>query len=50
MKNVLGINFGHDSSACLIINGNIVNAIDEEKMSRIKHILDGQNLRLIEFY
>ena len=36
MKNVLGINFGHDSSACLIINGNIVNAIEEEKMSRIK--------------
>lgn len=36
MKNVLGVNFGHDSSACLIIDGVIVNAIEEEKMSRIK--------------
>ena len=40
MKNknniVLGINFGHDSSACLIVNGKITMAIEEEKMSRIK--------------
>tara|TARA_B110001450_G_scaffold243038_1_gene253942 strand:+ start:9987 stop:11798 length:1812 start_codon:yes stop_codon:yes gene_type:complete len=36
MKNILGINFGHDSAACLIINGQIINAIEEEKMSRIK--------------
>jgi len=34
--NILGINFGHDSSACLTINSRIINAIEEEKMSRIK--------------
>ena len=33
---ILGINFGHDSSACLIENGKIIMAIEEEKMSRIK--------------
>lgn len=36
MKITLGINFGHDSAACLIKDGIIVNAIEEEKMSRIK--------------
>ncbi|MES2691191.1 MAG: carbamoyltransferase C-terminal domain-containing protein [Bacteroidota bacterium] len=34
--NILGINFGHDCSACLIMNGQVVNAIEEEKISRIK--------------
>tara|TARA_Y100000768_G_C23988553_1_gene690540 strand:+ start:368 stop:2173 length:1806 start_codon:yes stop_codon:yes gene_type:complete len=34
--NVLGINFGHDSAACLIMDGNIINAIEEEKISRKK--------------
>ncbi|MCB9252286.1 MAG: hypothetical protein H6605_07440 [Flavobacteriales bacterium] len=34
--NILGINFGHDSSACLTVNSKIVIAIEEEKMSRIK--------------
>lgn len=34
--NILGINFGHDCSACLIVNGQITNAIEEEKISRIK--------------
>ena len=33
---ILGINFGHDSSASLVMNGEIVMAIEEEKMSRIK--------------
>lgn len=34
--NILGINFGHDCSACLIVDGKIINAIEEEKISRIK--------------
>ena len=34
--NILGINFGHDSSACLIQNGVLKVAIEEEKLSRHK--------------
>jgi len=33
---ILGINFGHDSAVALIIDGRIVNAIEEEKISRVK--------------
>lgn len=33
---ILGINFGHDSSACLVVDSKVVYAIEEEKMSRIK--------------
>ena len=33
---ILGINFGHDSAAALIKYGKIINAIEEEKISRIK--------------
>jgi carbamoyltransferase len=34
---VLGINAGHDSSACLLVDGQIAVAIAEERLSRIKH-------------
>jgi len=34
--NILGINFSHDPSACLIIDGALVCFIEEEKLSRIK--------------
>lgn len=34
--NILGINFSHDSSATLIVDGKIRFAVEEEKMSRIK--------------
>jgi carbamoyltransferase len=37
--NVLGINFGHDSSACLIQNGVLKICIEEEKLSRKKSAL-----------
>ena len=38
MKAILGINANHaDSSACLILNGKIVAAIEEERLNRIKH-------------
>jgi len=36
MNLILGINAGHDSAVCLISNGEIVYAIEEEKISRIK--------------
>ena len=35
---ILGINAYHgDSSACVVINGEIIIAIEEERMRRIKH-------------
>ena len=34
---ILGINAAHDASACLLINGQIVVAITEERLSRSKH-------------
>ena len=36
--NILGINYGgHDTSACLMINGKIIAACEEERYSKIKH-------------
>lgn len=36
--NILGINAYHgDSAACLVIEGKVVNAIEEERIRRIKH-------------
>lgn len=36
--NILGISaFYHDSAACLINNGEIINAVQEERFTRIKH-------------
>lgn len=35
--NVLGLHFGHDASACLVMNGCIVADVAEERFSRIKH-------------
>ena len=38
MKIILGINAYHgDSSACLVIDGKLMNAIEEERINRIKH-------------
>ena len=38
LKIILGINTYHsDSSACIIINGKLVSAIEEERINRIKH-------------
>jgi carbamoyltransferase len=34
--NILGINFGHDAAATLIIDGKIIQSIEEEKISRVK--------------
>lgn len=36
--NVLGLSaFNHDSAACILINGKIISAVEEERFSRIKH-------------
>ena len=35
--NILGISTGHDSGACIMVDGNIVAAINEERMSRKKN-------------
>ena len=38
MIKILGISaFFHDSSAALIIDGEIINAVQEERFTRIKH-------------
>ena len=35
---ILGINYGgHDTSACLIINGELIAACEEERYSKVKH-------------
>ena len=35
---ILGINAYHgDSSACLLLNGELIAAIEEERLRRIKH-------------
>ena len=37
-KITLGINSNHaDSSACIIVNGELVVAIEEERFNRVKH-------------
>jgi carbamoyltransferase len=33
---ILGINFGHGASACLLKNGRLIAAIENEKLTRIK--------------
>jgi carbamoyltransferase len=39
--NILGISaFYHDSAACLVINGRVVSAAQEERFSRVKHDSD----------
>ena len=36
--NILGISaFYHDSAACLVVDGNIVAAAQEERFTRVKH-------------
>src|SRR5256885_15959517 len=38
MASILGLNAFHgDSAACLIVNGNLVAAAEEERFRRIKH-------------
>ena len=35
---ILGINTNHaDSSACILVNGKLIAAIEEERINRIKH-------------
>ena len=40
MTKVLGIHVGHDSGAALVEDGRVVAAVDEERLSRLKHCAD----------
>ncbi len=33
---ILGVNFGHSAAACLVEDGRILSAVEEEKLSRVK--------------
>ena len=44
---ILGVNDGHNSSACLLINGELKCAIAEERLSRENHF--GYPKKSIEF-
>ena len=38
MRTILGLNFNHaDSSVCLIKNGKLEYAVEEERINRVKH-------------
>ena len=45
--NILGLNFSHNSSACVLSDGNLVCFLEEERLSRIKH--DVFPLKLLEY-
>ena len=37
-KYILGVSFGfHDSAVCLVQNGKVISAVEEERFSGIKH-------------
>ena len=45
--NILGLNYiFHDSSACLIKDGEIAFAVEEERLSRSKHTQSFPNLSI----
>ena len=55
--NILGFNFDHDGSVCLVMNGKLVSAISSERITRIKkmhgvtshvvkYVLDSQNISI----
>jgi carbamoyltransferase len=37
MRNILGVRFGHDAGACLVVDGRIVADISEERLTRKKN-------------
>ncbi len=41
---ILGIHHGHDSSICLLKNGEIILFVEEERHSRIKHDVGGESI------
>ncbi len=43
---ILGLNYYfHDSSACVLINGELIVAIEEERFSRYKHTHEFPNMK-----
>lgn len=47
---VLGINDGHNASACIIKNGRILGAVSEERLNRIKNYSDFPFLSIKELF
>jgi carbamoyltransferase len=45
---ILGIHFGHNAAAALVVEGKIVAAIEEEKLARIKGYI-GMPYKAINF-
>ena len=41
---ILGINISHDASSCLMINGEVIYYLEDERLSKIKHYLYKHNL------
>lgn len=52
MSYILGVNYSHDRSACLLKDGKVIVAIEEERLDRIKHsigfIFEGYLDRLVK--
>ncbi|RJQ18364.1 MAG: hypothetical protein C4560_07405 [Nitrospiraceae bacterium] len=46
--NILGVHIGHDSSACLVVDGKIVADVAEERFCRVKHYA-GPPLKSIQY-
>ena len=48
IRAILGINYGHDSSAALVLEGRLVADVSEERFSRVKN--DGSfPVRAVEY-
>ena len=46
--NILGLNVFHaDTSACIVKNGKIISAVEEERFTRVKHFSGFQKILLI---
>jgi carbamoyltransferase len=45
--NILGLHFGHDAAACVVMNGTVRSCILRERLTRIKHAIS-LDLRTIE--
>ena len=46
---IIGINAYHgDSSACIFVDGNLVAAVEEERLQRVKHYAGFPELAILE--
>ena len=49
---ILGINISHDASSCLMINGEVIYYLEDERLSKIKHYSydSSKNKHVTKFY